>query len=134
LSHETLGGERLDTLSFFNVHCQKDLRQGIINLARSFCRDKAGQEALLFTAWLSIADMDEGWLSDAYMAKAYGAMSYKYATEYADRDRFPSDDPGIRRGRKKIKKFYKKRRSTPPFCVPIYMRGEKCQQPERSSP
>lgn len=83
-----------------------ELRQLILDLAKSFTHDEKQQENLVAQAWIAIAEAGADMTHEYYMALAYRVMRHKYTIYYMrEPRRYVSDDNGIRRASEKIKKF-----------------------------
>jgi len=66
---------------FMNVWNDIELRQYLVNVAKSFTRDKALQEDLLQEAWLRISQEDRDKTSDYYKAQGFKGMDAAYRKE-----------------------------------------------------
>lgn len=81
------------------------LRQLIVDLAKSFTHEPKQQEALVHYAWIAVAEADEGKSHEYYMALVYRIMRHKYTIYYMRPRKWPSQSPEIQRANRKIKKF-----------------------------
>jgi hypothetical protein len=82
------------------------IRQAVVNIAKSFTRNRKSQAWLLRKAWITLAEAPWYWSDDAYISTAYAVMRHNYeiyVMELPKRHR--SDDPGTRRATRKMKKF-----------------------------
>jgi hypothetical protein len=83
-----------------------ELRQLIVDLAKSFTREPKQQEALVHYAWMTVAEAGDGKTREYYMRLVYRVMRHKYTIYYMRRpSRYVSDDAGIQRANRKVKKF-----------------------------
>ena len=95
------------TYKLFDNH---DFLQALDDFAGAFSRKKNIKKDLLASAWIAIAESDHIYTIEYYTKLGYAVMRNKYELYYMDiPKRMVSDDPGNRRARKKLKKFYIKR-------------------------
>jgi len=112
LEPDTKQGKLNLTSNDFCKNCTPELRQYIVDLSKSFTRDKTAQKDLLYTAWLVI-DQEYGDSTEVhYMELAHSAMLRKYKLYYLKHDRAEADgyiresrDTGVRRAKKKLRFF-----------------------------
>ena len=98
----------MTTTDVFNLWLDVDLRARIEELANSFTRNPEYRKVLRVKAWIAIGDALDGKTSEHYMAVAYSAMRRYYQTYQMEKPkRKVSDDPGIRRAGRKIKRYIK---------------------------
>ena len=95
------------TYKLFDNH---DFLQALDDFAGAFSRKKNIKKDLLACAWITIAEADHVYTDEYYIKLGYAVMRNKYELYYMDMPKkFTSWDKGIRRSKKKIKKFYVKR-------------------------
>ena len=110
LEPDTKQGKLNLTSNDFCKNCTPELRQYIVDLSKSFTRDKTAQKDLLYTAWLVI-DQEYGDSTEGhYMQLAHDSMLRKYKLYYMPQPkpfRYSGHDAGIQRVKRKLR-FFKK--------------------------
>ena len=95
------------TYKLFDNH---DFLQALDDFAGAFSRKKSIKADLLATAWIAIAESEQNYTNEYYTKLGYAVMRRKYELYHMEvPKKFTSWDKGIRRSKKKIKKFYIKR-------------------------
>jgi len=96
-----------ETYKLFSNH---DFLQALEEISGALSRKRNIQKDLLVCAWIAIAESEGHYTIEYYTSLGYAVMRHRYEIYYMPPPkRRASDDPGIRRVRKKIKKFYIKR-------------------------
>jgi hypothetical protein len=95
----------MDTADFLTLWANMELRQFVIDIAKTFIRSPRKQEALVYYAWLNIGNLDADKSTEYYKGVSYRIMDRYYTHHIMARGgRFKSWDNGIRRAKAKIKK------------------------------
>lgn len=96
-----------NTYLLFSNH---DLLKALDDISRALSRKRYIQKELLACAWICIAESDANKTIEYYTALGYAVMRNKYEIYHMPIPKtWPSQDAGIQRVRKKIRKFYVKR-------------------------
>lgn len=86
------------------------VRQMLLDIAKSFTRNREHQAELYYRAWMHLAELTGDGTELYYFAEGYQVMS-RYYTLYLMPDevsRWPADAPGLRRAKRRLHFFLRK--------------------------
>lgn len=101
----------MDTADFLTLWANIELRQFVIDIAKTFIRSPRKQEALVYYAWLNIGNLDADKSTEYYKGVAYRIMDRYYTNHLMPRPnpsrkhQQASHDPGKKRIYRKIMKL-----------------------------